>query len=163
MIKKILIVFVVAFVVIQFFRPQKNIAAGEQVNHISKLYNVPDNVKTILAKACADCHSNNTNYPWYNNIQPVAWWLNKHVIDGKRHFNIDEFASYRIAKQYKKMKECVDELKEGEMPLTSYTIIHRDAVLTDTEKQTFINWCTSIRDSIKAKYPADSLVMPKRK
>ncbi|MBS1626569.1 MAG: heme-binding domain-containing protein [Bacteroidetes bacterium] len=163
MIKKILIVFIVAFVIIQFFRPKKNIAAGEQPNHISKLYNVPDSVKTIFTKACNDCHSNNTNYPWYNNIQPVAWWLNKHVIDGKRHFNVDEFSTYSIAKQYKKMKECIDELKEGEMPLTSYTLIHRDAILNNAEKQTLINWCTSIRDSLKAKYPADSLVMPKRK
>lgn len=134
-----------------------------QVNHISKLYPYPDSVKTILAKACNDCHTNNTRYPWYNNIQPVAWWLNNHVKDGKRHFNIDEFASYRIARQYKKLEECIEQVKEGEMPLSSYTLIHKDAILTDAEKQTLFSWCNAVRDSIKAKYPSDSLVLPKKK
>jgi hypothetical protein len=163
MLKKILLVLLTAFIIIQFFRPQNNMATGVQVNHISKLYPYPDSVQAILAKACNDCHSNNTHYPWYNNIQPAAWWLNNHVKDGKRHFNIDEFAGYRIARQYKKLEECIEEVKEGEMPLSSYTLIHKEAILTDAEKQTLFSWCEAIRDSIKAKYPADSLVLPKRK
>lgn len=163
MIKKILLALLAVFIIIQFFRPQKNIAEGVQVNHISKLYPYPDSVKTILAKACNDCHTNNTRYPWYNNIQPVAWWLNNNVKDGKRHFNIDEFASYRIARQYKKLEECIEQVKEGEMPLSSYTLIHKDAILTDAEKQTLFSWCNAVRDSIKAKYPSDSLVLPKKK
>lgn len=160
--KKILLALLIIFVVMQAFRPTKNLSANTE-NDISVSYPVPDEVKTILAKACNDCHSNKTEYPWYANIQPAAFWLNDHVVDGKRHLNFNEFNKYRIAKQYKKLEECIDEVKEGEMPLESYTIIHKNAILTEPEKITLTNWCLSVRDSIKAKYPADSLVLPKRK
>jgi hypothetical protein len=77
--------------------------------------------------------------------------------------NFNEFNSYRIARQYKKMEECMKEVKDGEMPLESYTLIHKEAILTDAEKQKLYDWCTLVRDSIKARYPADSLVLPKKK
>lgn len=160
--KKIMLALLVIFLVMQAFRPTKNLSANTE-NDISVSYPVPDEVKTILAKACNDCHSNKTEYPWYANIQPAAFWLNDHVVDGKRHLNFNEFNKYRIAKQYKKLEECIDEVKEGEMPLESYTLIHKNAILTEAEKITLTNWCLSVRDSIKAKYPADSLVLPKRK
>jgi hypothetical protein len=160
--KKVLLVLLIAFVVLQFFRPAKNISTAPSKHHISSLYAVPAGVEQTLIKACYDCHSNNTRYPWYNNIQPVTWWLNSHVNDGKRHLNFDEFTTYRIAKQYKKLEECIDEVKDDGMPLDSYTIIHKNAVLNDAEKAAFFTWCENVRDSIKAKYPADSLVVPKR-
>jgi len=160
--KKIMLALLVIFLVMQAFRPTKNLSANTE-NDISVSYPVPDEVKIILAKACNDCHSNKTEYPWYANIQPAAFWLNDHVVDGKRHLNFNEFNKYRIAKQYKKLEECIDEVKEGEMPLESYTLIHKNAILTEAEKITLTNWCLSVRDSIKAKYPADSLVLPKRK
>jgi len=150
--KYISVVLLVVLIVIQFIHPAKNMAATPAEHHIS-----------TLIKACYDCHSNNTKYPWYSNVQPVAWWLNSHVKDGKRHLNFDEFTTYRIARQYKKLEECIEETKEGEMPLESYTLIHKNAVLTDAEKLSLATWCETIRDSIKAKYPADSLVLPKRK
>lgn len=152
----------VILLLMQAFRPTKNLSANTE-NDISVSYAVPTEVKTILAKACNDCHSNKTEYPWYANIQPAAFWLNDHVVDGKRHLNFNEFNKYRIAKQYKKLEECIDEVKDGEMPLESYTIIHKNAILTEAEKTTLTNWCLTVRDSIKAKYPADSLVLPKRK
>ena len=160
-VKKILIGLLVILIIAQAFRPAKNIS-GDKMKDISVTYVVPEDVKTILAKACNDCHSNSTRYPWYSEVQPVAWWLNDHIIDGKRHLNFNEFDGYRIAKQYKKLEECIKEVKEGGMPLSSYTLIHKDAVLSDTEKQTLFNWCEVLRDSIKAKYPADSLVIKKK-
>jgi hypothetical protein len=142
--KYIGILLLVVLVVIQFIRPAKNIAATPAEHHISKLYAVPADVEQTLIKACYDCHSNNTKYPWYSNVQPAAWWLNDHINDGKKHLNFDEFTTYRIARQYKKLEECIDETK-------------------DAEKLSFATWCETVRDSIKAKYPADSLVLPKRK
>lgn len=160
--KKLLIVLLVVFVVAQAFRPEKN-NSNDTSKDISNSYVVPENVKTILAKACNDCHSNNTRYPWYAEIQPVAWWINDHVKDGKKHLNFNEFDGYRIARQYKKLEECIEEVKDGEMPLTSYTIIHKEAKLSDDEKQILFTWCEIVRDSIKARYPADSLVIKKKK
>ncbi|MBN8837366.1 MAG: heme-binding domain-containing protein [Sphingobacteriia bacterium] len=149
--------------IIQLFHPQKNISSEATPKHIGTSYKIPENIQAILVKACYDCHSNNTVYPWYNNIQPVAWWLNDHVVSGKRHLNFDEFTAYSIARQYRKIQQCAEEVKNKNMPLLSYTWVHKNAILTQEEKLAFINWCSAVRDSIKAKYPADSLVMPKRK
>ncbi|MGG9971232.1 heme-binding domain-containing protein [Ferruginibacter sp. SUN002] len=158
--KKILLFLIAAFVIIQFFRPEKNISEASDVlkNDIATLYPVPNDVKKILQTSCYDCHSNNTTYPWYSNFQPVAWWLNHHVTDGKKHLNFNEFTSYRINRQFKKLEEIVDEVKENEMPLSSYTLMHSEAKLDDAQKKLLMNWASSLRDSIKAKYPADSLL-----
>ncbi len=159
--KKILIGLLIIFIILQAFRPDKNLS-GNTEHSISKTYPVPDDVNVILAKACYDCHSNKTRYPWYANLQPVAWWLSDHVNSGKHDMNFDEFSSYRIRKQYKKLEECIDLVKEGEMPLSSYTIIHKDAKLTDTEKTALLNWFEKIRDTMRAKYPPDSLISKRR-
>jgi hypothetical protein len=161
-VKRILLILLIVFIVAQAFRPAKNLS-NDVSKDISKSYVVPENVKVILAKACNDCHSNLTRYPWYSEVQPVSWWLANHIKDGKRHFNLNEFEGYRISRQYKKLEECIKEVKEGGMPLPSYTIIHKDAILTDAEKETLYNWCEVLRDSIKAQYPADSLVVKKVK
>lgn len=162
MVKKLLIGLMVIFILMQAYRTPKN-TGNDITKDISNSYIIPDSVKTILAKACNDCHSNNTRYPWYAEVQPVSWWIGDHMKDGKKHFNLNEFAGYRIARQYKKLEECIKEVKEGGMPLPSYTIIHRDAILTDSEKKTLYTWSQNIRDSIKAKFPADSLVIKKKK
>ncbi len=156
--RRLLILLLIAFVVIQFFRPKKNISEGPQPNNIALLYPVPDHVKSILAKACNDCHSNNTRYPWYNNVQPVTWWLNDHMEEGKKELNFDEFATYRPRRQYKKLEEVNEQLKKGEMPLDSYTWIHKDAKLTDDERSAIAEWVESTRSAMEAKYPIDSLV-----
>ncbi|MDE3251673.1 MAG: heme-binding domain-containing protein [Bacteroidota bacterium] len=161
MLKKIGIALLVILLVMQAFRPAKN-NSGDMRKDISVSYVVPADVKTILAKACNDCHSNATRYPWYSEIQPVSWWLSDHIKDGKRHFNFNEFEGYRVARQYKKLEECIDEVKKGDMPLASYTIIHKDAILSDEEKNTLFTWLDIVRDSIKSRYPADSLIIKKK-
>lgn len=160
--KKILWVLLIIFVIGQAFRTPKNMS-NDTSKDISKSYVVPENIKLILAKACNDCHSNSTRYPWYSEIQPISWWLGDHVKDGKRHLNFNEFDGYRIARQYEKLEECIKEVRDGGMPLSSYTLIHKDAVLTEAEKIALFEWCEVLRDSIKANYPADSLVIKKRK
>jgi hypothetical protein len=157
MIRKIIIGLAIVVIVIQFFRPSKNLSA-DSGKDISKLYNVPDDIKLILQRACNDCHSNKTVYPWYAEVQPVEWWLNDHIVDGKRHFNLSNFASLKVAVQKKKMEECMEQIKKNEMPLDSYTWIHKDAILSETDKQTINTWCASIIDTLKAKYPPDSLI-----
>lgn len=151
-------ILLLAFIVIQFIRPAKNKSEGISGNDITKVYAVPEDVQTILKTSCYDCHSNNTVYPWYANIQPAAWWLNDHVQEGKRELNFSEFASYRIGRQYRKLEEINGEVKEDKMPLDSYLWIHKDAKLDEKQKLTLANWVTSVRDTIKSKYPADSLV-----
>ena len=163
-IKSIALLLVAALIIIQFFRLEKNLSAidGPEANDISKVYPVPQEVASILEASCYDCHSNNTHYPWYANFQPVAWWLADHIKEGKKEINFSEFASYRIGRQYKKLEEIKKEVEEGEMPLQSYTIIHGDAKLSAAQKEILLQWASTTRDSIKANYPADSLLRPKK-
>ncbi len=156
------IAIVAVLVLIQFIRPEKNLS-NNTTNDISKKYTVPDTVQAILKSSCYDCHSNKTAYPWYDNIQPVAWWLDHHVDEGKRDLNFNEFASYRIGRQYNKLDKIAKEVNNGEMPLFSYTLIHRYAILDEGQKKLVSDWANAIHDSIKAAYPADSLKMPKRR
>ncbi len=160
MLRKILWILLVAFIVIQFFRPEKNVSA-DRSKHISNLYAIPDQANTILVKACNDCHTNNTVYPWYAAIQPVNWWLNKHVQDGKKHLNFDEFTTYSLRKQFHKLEEVIEQVKEKEMPLDSYTWVHKDAKLSTEERVVLTSWAQSVMDTMKAHYPIDSLVRKK--
>jgi hypothetical protein len=159
--KSITLIVIIIFIGIQFIRPEKNISAKLSSTNVSALYPVPKDVDSLLKRSCYDCHSNNTVYPWYANFQPVYWWLNNHIEDGKRHLNFDAFASYKISRQYKKLDDIIDEIKQGDMPLPSYIFEHKEARLTDTEKEKIYDWCNLLRDSIQAKYPADSLGMKK--
>lgn len=161
MLKKISLVLLVALVVIQFIHPKKNKAEGAQPNYIGNAYTIPDDVKSILAKACIDCHSNNTKYPWYTNFQPFHWWINKHIVDGKKQINYDEFTNKPLRYQYHKLEETIDMVKEGEMPLNSYTWIHKDAKLSMEEKTKITNWAQSVMDTMKVRYPIDSLIRKK--
>ena len=147
----------IVLVVIQFFRPEKNIHPGDQPNAITKKFPVTADVKTILDKACMDCHSNNTRYPWYYNIQPVAWWLADHVSEGKKELNFDEYINRRPRFQYRRMEQTIELVKDGEMPLDSYTWTHKDAILTEEEKTKIYDWAKSVRSALEAQYPIDSL------
>lgn len=158
MFKKIMLVLLAALVVIQFIHPKKNKAEGPQPNYIGNVYAIPADVKTILAKVCNDCHSNNTVYPWYAKFQPILWWLDKHVKDGKNEMNFDDYTKRSLRFQYRKMEEVIEQVKEGEMPLNSYTWVHKDAKLTEEEKAKITGWAQSIMDIMKAKYPLDSLI-----
>lgn len=160
--KSFFLLLLLVFIVIQFFRPAKNIAEGISANDITTKYPIPQDVQTILKTSCYDCHSNNTAYPWYNNIQPVAWWLADHIKDAKAELNFSEFASYRIGRQYRKLEEINKEVEEGEMPLESYTYLHGNAKLNQQQKLSIANWAIALRDSIKAQYPEDSLKRPQR-
>lgn len=161
MVKKILIFLLAALVVIQFFHPKPNKSKEDQPNFIGKAFIIPDDVKHLLTVACFDCHSNNTRYPWYANIQPVDWWITKHIHEGKKGLNFDEYTNKRLRYQYHKMEELIEQVKEGEMPLNSYTWIHKDAKLSQEEKNKLIDWANSVMDTLKAKYPIDSLVRKK--
>lgn len=161
MFKKILIFLLFVFIVIQFFHPKPNKSAAEQKAFIGRTYVIPGDVESILKKACYDCHTNNTRYPWYSNIQPVDWWLDNHIKDGKKHLNYDEYTSRSLRSQYHKMEETIDMIRENEMPLNSYTWIHKDARLSEEEKSKLIGWAESVMDTMKIRYPIDSLIRKK--
>ena len=139
MIKKIILFLLLAFIIIQFIRPAKNLAArGPQ--HIEALYPMPDSVRAIMRFACYDCHSDSTRYPWYNNIQPVTWWLNSHVSEAKEELNFSQFGTYEKTKQIKKLQKTVKLVDKGKMPLDSYLWIHKDAKLSQEQIKMIDDW-----------------------
>ncbi|WP_240609261.1 heme-binding domain-containing protein [Flavipsychrobacter stenotrophus] len=152
-IKRSVIVSVVALVVIQFFHPAKNENGVMTDKDITRAYHVPDDVRKVLRRACYDCHSNSTVYPWYSKIQPVDWWLNDHVKEGKRHLNFSEFDTYSVKRKAKKLTEVAGTITDNEMPLSSYTVVHKDAILTDAEKTLVVNWArglaAQVADTVK--------------
>jgi hypothetical protein len=153
MLKKIILGLVIILVVAQFIRPARNIAETPSANNIANHYPVPEDVKGILAKACNDCHTNNTVYPWYASVQPVAAWLAHHVDEGKAELNFDDFLAYKPRKAHHKMEEVNEMVKEGEMPLDSYTWVHKDAILTEAEKLILANWSVATMEAIAKEYP----------
>jgi hypothetical protein len=161
--KKILLGLAAAFVLMQFVPIEKN-SSDDQLFDISKGYNIPGNVVSIMKVACNDCHTNKTEYPWYSKIQPIAWWLNHHVEEGKHHLNLSTFMNLKVAFQNHKLEEIVEQVEKKEMPLSSYTYLglHSGANLTEAQRTTIVTWAKAQIDTLKAHYPADSLKMPPR-
>ena len=149
-------------VAIQFMRPPRNTAPENPATDFIEQYHPPADVEGVLRVACYDCHSSNTRYPWYAEVQPVGWWINGHIEVAKKEVNFSDFGSYRVRRKYRKLEEMMKQVDTGEMPLPSYQIIHTDAKLTAAQREAFVDWVGSIRDALKAVTPADSLEPPKR-
>ena len=161
--KRIGIGLIVLLLLVQLYpRPEKNNANAPEPKHLSSIYPIPGDVEALMKSSCYDCHSNHTDYPWYSSIQPAAWWLGDHIEEGKKELNFSEFASYSLAKQYRKLEEVIAEVKEGEMPLESYTVIHRSADLNPSQRMLLTTWAENIRTEMAQKYPADSLIRKKK-
>lgn len=150
MIKKIAALLVALLVAAQFIRPDRNLSSAPGPNDLNVKYYVPANVSSVLKRACYDCHSNSTRYPWYAEVQPVRWWLDQHIADGKRHLNFSEFATYSTKRAVKKTEEIADAVEHREMPLKSYTWVHAEARLTPEEIKLLVAWANDLHDQIAA-------------
>lgn len=142
------IVVLLIFVGIQFIRPKRNISSAEQPGSIEHVVTVPPKLQALLKIACYDCHSNNTHYPWYMNVQPAAWFMAKHVEEGKAALNFDDFSSYSKRRQGSKLKSIVNSVREGTMPIASYKWMHKEARLSDEARSIIINWAMQQQDSL---------------
>lgn len=149
--KKILLILIALLILIQFIRPSKNEGIVDSPNDIASIVNVPEEVKNILKASCYDCHSNKTQYPLYSQIMPFGWWLNHHVNEGKEHLNFSEFGSYTKERQDHKLEETEEEIKEGEMPLSSYTLMHPHAKLSKEQAELLATWVETARKELNSK------------
>jgi len=147
-VKKVVLVLLVLFVAAQFVRPAKNLSTAESPNDLAVKHAVPAEVKNLLVRACYDCHSNRTHYPWYAEVQPVGWWLAQHVKDGKEHLNFSEFGTYSVKRSVSKLEQISDEVSQHAMPLPSYTWGHPEARLTSAEVKQLTDWADALRDEI---------------
>jgi len=141
--KKILLGILVVIILIQFIRPEKNVSNIE-INDITTVMEVPQEIKEIIKTSCADCHSNNTKYPWYSEIAPVSWYLAQHVNEGKEHLNFSEWAAYNKDQKSHILKDLEEEIDEHKMPLESYLWIHKEAILSVDKYDILLNWIKTI-------------------
>ena len=138
-----------ALVVIQFFPIILNESDYVPQSDFMVENQVPATIKNRLQVSCYDCHSNNTDYPWYSKIQPAAWYLEDHIQEGKDELNFNEWAEYSDRRKNSKLRSIISQIEEDKMPLDSYTLIHKDAILSDEDKRVIIDYMTALKDSLE--------------
>ena len=131
---------VVLLLAAQFVRPAKTNPVSDQSRAIGTHVEMNPEVSDILGRSCYDCHSNATNWPWYSRVAPVSWLLVSDVNDGRRHLNFSEWGAYDRRKAAKKMQEIDDEVSIKAMPISSYTLLHPVARLSDQERALVSDW-----------------------
>lgn len=143
----------IVFVGIQFVPTKRNQTDDIPDTDFMVVNNVPLKINKIFQTSCYDCHSNNTSYPWYNKVQPVAWLLKNHIEEGKSELNFSEWDNYSDRRKRSKLKSIISQIEDDKMPLSSYTLIHRNAILSSEQKKEIINCITKIKidKGLKAK------------
>ncbi|MGJ8593773.1 MAG: heme-binding domain-containing protein [Aquaticitalea sp.] len=142
-------ILLIAFVGIQFIPTERNQSDVVPKTDFLLVNNTPQNLATLLKKSCYDCHSNNTEYPWYNKIQPTTWYLEDHIRHGKGEFNFNLWDELSDRRKSSKLKSIISQIENDEMPLESYTWIHRDAIFSESEKDTLISYMTNLKESLE--------------
>ena len=147
--RRLLFALIAIFIAAQFFRP----SLANLPTDPAKSLTAPANVQPILDRSCMDCHSNSTRWPWYSRISPVSWWLADHVKDGRRELNFSEWNTFTPRRQYRKLEEICEEVKEREMPLKSYLPLHPSAKLSDANRAALCAWAESYRAQVLKTHP----------
>lgn len=143
--KLLLLVLVVVVIGMQFVRPSRANPPIDETKTVLATGQVPADVQAILARSCNDCHSNATKWPWYTNVAPLSWQIADHVKDGRKELNFSEWGDYKPRRQEHKLEELCEQVKEGEMPLQNYVLLHPDAKLSDADRQRLCEWSSAWR------------------
>ena len=138
--KWLLLVVVFAFVVIQFFGPRRTNPAAAPSLALESHAQVPTNVKALLDRSCADCHSNNTRWPLYSRVAPVSWFVIDHVNEGRMEMNLSEWGRYDKRQQTNNLDDMCELAREGDMPLSSYIPLHPGSKLTADDVKMLCEW-----------------------
>ena len=146
-IKFVLIIALGALIVIQFIRPELNNGGYESVAFFEAEAKPSIEVATILKESCYDCHSDQTQYPWYSYVAPISFWLEDHIKHGKGEFNVSKWDSYSLKRKEHKLEEVLEMVKAGDMPLDSYTWVHGN--LEENDKQLLLQWASAAQIQYK--------------
>ena len=100
----------------------------------------PADVRAVLRRACYDCHSNETVWPWYSRVAPVSWLVASDVHEARKKLNFSTWDEYSAKRQMRKLAEIAEEVADGEMPLWSYVVVHRNAALSPEDGALLKAW-----------------------
>ncbi len=117
--------------------PSKSGKAGQPILSGAQ---VDPQVLSILERACQDCHSEKTHYPWYSYVAPVSWLIENDVSGGRTRMNLSDWQQYSLQRRERFLSEIANQVKDRDMPLTQYTWIHRNAKLSDDDVKTVFEW-----------------------
>jgi len=132
--------YVLAFLVaIQLYRPEQT---NPPVDESKALAATPE-VAATFKRACADCHSNNTIWPWYSKISPLSLVITHDVDEGREHLNFSKWADYNARDKGRALEHICKEVSSGDMPPSQYTLLHSDAKLSDQEKKSICDWANT--------------------
>jgi Haem-binding domain len=146
--KKVLIVIVIILIGIQYFTIDKTNPPADMKKDFITLTNPSGKIGNMIKSSCYDCHSHHTKYPWYSNVAPVSWLLKSHIDDARKHVNFSTWGDYNSKKQDHNLEECIEYVKNGEMPMKGYVMLHEEAEITHEQKMLLISWFTELRDSL---------------
>ena len=146
--KKIVFGCLFVLVGIQFIPTTRNQNSNVLPTDFMNTFNVPIEFRQMIKTSCYDCHSNNTKYPWYNKFQPVSWLLENHIKEAKAELNFSEFGEYSKRRQRSKLKSIINQIKEDEMPLFAYKLMHPKAKISEEGKSELLEWLSSLRESL---------------
>ncbi len=145
-----MIALVVIIVGIQFIRPDHTNPPVDETMTIQANLQVPDEINTLIRRSCYDCHSNETEWPWYSHVAPVSWLVSDDVAGGRRHMNFSEWGTYKKGKVLSILEGMCEETSEGGMPLPIYLIMHSDAALTPDQINALCDWSESEANRLAA-------------
>ena len=148
--KWVLIIIGCLFILLQFKRPARTNPVSESAQSMEAHTQMTPQVKEILDRSCRDCHSNNTQWPWYTNVAPVSWWIGDHVNEGRKQLNMSEWGRLVRDRQDKKLRQICDEVEDGAMPLSSYLPMHPKANLSEQDKKALCEWTAAERERLSA-------------
>lgn len=131
-------------VAIQFVRPARTNPSTDSGEALAAHLAVPQETMRILDRACRDCHSNETRWPWYTEVAPVSWWVIEHVNHGRSHFNYSTWSAYDSARQAALLDRSCALVKGHDMPLGSYLLMHSSARLSPAEIDRLCQWTRSV-------------------
>lgn len=138
--KIVLIVIAVGFIALQFVRPDFTNPPIVATDTLAASTQVPPDIQLVLSRSCNDCHSNETQYPWYSKVSPFNWFLAGHIDEGRHEMNFSEWNTYKPEKKIRKLEEICEQVTAGQMPLPSYLWIHWDAALSEGESKLLCDW-----------------------
>ena len=125
---------------IQLIQPDQTNPPVNPALEARQVLQVPAEVQNTLKEACYDCHSNETQYPWYSQVAPVSWWLNAHIKEGREHLNFSTIGALSANDRAEVIGEAAEAVQEAEMPLKSYTWTHLAARLSAEQRSALANW-----------------------
>jgi hypothetical protein len=142
--------FLGASLVIQLARPARTNPPTYEARTLSATAHVTPEAKAVLERACRDCHSHETRWPWYSNIAPVSWFVIDHVNSGRRHFNYSDWAQYDEDKKQRILKDICDLTRKKDMPIPSYLWMHGDAHVSEGDTAALCAWTDTARQELRA-------------